>query len=160
MTDNDQRAPEPPSVSENNGKPGVSRGSNAPGNGPGFQPNANDLKDLKTSQTLVMVASIAGPVSLFIGGVLLSTVGLVCAIIGLRKLSVLSGRQTGIAAMALRFKRSAIIGLVVCGIALILNAISFYLMFPVILDMVESGDYAGLISDTGTGAAGSTSTWG
>lgn len=160
MTEKDHRAPEPPSAPENNGKPSFPQGPSASGNGSGFQPNANDLKDLKTSQTLVMVASIAGPVSLFIGGVLLSSVGLICAIIGLRKLSMLSAKQTGVAAMALRFKRSAIIGLVVCAIALILNAISFYLMFPVVLDMVESGDYAGLMSDAGTGAAGTTSTWG
>lgn len=160
MTENEQRPPEPPSAPRSNGNPSFPPDPSASGNGSGFQPNANDLKDLKTSQTLVMVASIAGPVSLFIGGVLLSTAGLICAIIGLRKLSVLSAKKTGVSSMALRLKRSALIGLVVCAIALVLNAISFYLMFPVVLDMVESGDYAGLMSDAGTGAAGSTSTWG
>ena len=38
--------------------------------------------DLKSARTLSTVAAIAGPVSFIIGGVMLSTVGLVCAIVG------------------------------------------------------------------------------
>ena len=58
---------------------------------------------------MVMVASVAGPVSLFIGGVLLSGVGLVCAIIALRKLNKLIEKRTDVSALAQRLKRSAIV---------------------------------------------------
>lgn len=42
--------------------------------------------DLKSARTLSTVAAIAGPVSFIIGGVMLSTVGLVCAIVGFVKI--------------------------------------------------------------------------
>ena len=48
----------------------------------------------------------------------------------------------------------------VCGVAFVLNAIAFYLMLPVVMDMVASGDYTGLMTDAGTGAVGPNSTWG
>lgn len=149
MTDSENRPPKPPSAGEP-GQPGA----------PTPSPNMGDLYDLKKAQTLVMVASIAGPVSLFVGGVLLSTVGLVCGIVAYRKLLKLADKHSDVAALAMRLKRSSIVGMVVCGIALALNAISLYLMLPVILEMMETGDYAGMMADTGTGAIGPNSTWG
>ena len=72
---------------------------------------------------------------------------------------MLATKQADVATMASRLKRSAIVGMAVCAVAFILNAISFYLMWPVVMDMVASGDYAGAMSDAG-GGAGSSSTWG
>lgn len=163
MTERDNRPPEPPSVSENEQKTDGRRDPEQPillNGAPTPSPNANDLYDLKKAQTLVMVASVAGPVSLFIGGVLLSTVGLVCAVFAYRKLARLVEKRTDVAAAARRLKRSAIVGLAVCGIALVLNAISFYLMMPVVLEMMETGDYTGIMADTGSGAVSPNSTWG
>ena len=152
MTDSEHRPPEPP--------PGHDPERQTELNGaPVPSSNMNDLRELKKSQTMVMVASIAGPVSLFIGGVLLSGVGLVCAILAFRKLKKLIAKHTDVSVLAQRLKRSAIVGMAVCGVAFALNAISFYLMMPVVLEMMESGDYTGAMTDVGSGAAG-TSTWG
>ncbi|WP_235904739.1 MULTISPECIES: hypothetical protein [Eggerthella] len=152
MTDSEHRPPEPP--------PGHDPERQTELNGaPVPSSNMNDLRELKKSQTMVMVASIAGPVSLFIGGVLLSGVGLVCAIVAFRKLKKLIAKHTDVSVLAQRLKRSAIVGMAVCGVAFALNAISFYLMMPVVLEMMESGDYTGAMTDVGSGAAG-TSTWG
>lgn len=152
MTDSEHRPPEPP--------PGHDPERQTELNGaPVPSSNMNDLRELKKSQTMVMVASIAGPVSLFIGGVLLSGVGLVCAIVAFRKLKKLIAKHTDVSMLAQRLKRSAIVGMAVCGVAFALNAISFYLMMPVVLEMMESGDYTGAMTDVGSGAAG-TSTWG
>lgn len=133
----------------------------SPNQAPNLRPNENDVRDLKTTQTLIMVATIAGPVSLFIGGVVLATAGLICAIIALRKLNTLSAKQTDIAAHAQRFKRACIVGLLGCSVALVLNAISAYIMYPIVLEAIESGDYGTLIPgfDVGTAPQG-TSTWG
>ena len=148
MTDNEHRPPEPPQGRD-------------PGREPDDRSRQTTLNGVPVpSSNMVMVASVAGPVSLFIGGVLLSGVGLVCAIIALRKLNKLIEKRTDVSALAQRLKRSAIVGVAVCGVALTLNAISFYLMMPVVLEMMESGDYAGAVTDAGIGAAGSTSTWG
>lgn len=152
MTDSEHRPPEPP--------PGHDPERQTELNGaPVPSSNMNDLRELKKSQTMVMVASIAGPVSLFIGGVLLSGIGLVCAIAAFRKLKKLIAKHTDVSVLAQRLKRSAIVGMAVCGVAFALNAISFYLMMPVVLEMMESGDYTSAMTDVGSGAAG-TSTWG
>lgn len=152
MTDSEHRPPEPP--------PGHDPERQTELNGaPVPSSNMNDLRELKKSQTMVMVASIAGPVSLFIGGVLLSGVGLVCGVVAFRKLKKLIAKHADVSVLAQRLKRSAIVGMAVCGVAFALNAISFYLMMPVVLEMMESGDYTGAMTDVGSGAAG-TSTWG
>lgn len=162
MTDKRNTPPEPPKAPEDGKNQEPVRNAEdvpQPGLAPELQPNLLDLRELKTSQTLVMVASIAGPVSLFIGGVFLSTVGLVCGFFGFRKLKVLSNKQAKVAAAAARLKRSSIIGIVVCALALILNALSLYIMWPELAQMLETGDYANMAANTG-GGAGSASTWG
>lgn len=153
MTDNEHRPPEPPSGRDPGRQPTLN-GAPMPSS------NMNDQRELKSAQTMVMVASVAGPVSLFIGGVLLSGVGLVCAVIAFRKLNKLIAKRTDVSVLAQRLKRSAIVGMAVCGVAFALNAISFYLMMPIVLEMMETGDYSGMMADAGSGAAGSISTWG
>ena len=53
------------------------------------------------------------------------------------------------------------IGIVVCSIALVLNAVSAYLMYPAVLEALESGDYGNLApgTDLCTTPKGN-STWG
>lgn len=160
MTHNEHRPPEPPPGHDPERKPGDADRQTTLNGVPIPSANMNDVRDLKKAQTMVMVASVAGPVSLFIGGVLLSGVGLACAIVAYRKLKKLIEKRTDVSMLAQRLKRSAIVGMAVCGVAFALNAISFYLMMPVVLEMMESGDYAGMMADAGSGAAGSASTWG
>lgn len=123
----------------------------------------HEAKELRAAQNLVMVGSIAGPVSLFIGGVVLSTAGVVCALLGLRKLNALAKRKTEVSLFAFRLRRSAVVALAICGVALVLNAISFIVMFPLVMEAVESGDYGDLIPNvggTGSTSSGTNSTWG
>ncbi len=124
-----------------------------------YQPNALDSRSLQTARTLTMFSSIAGPVSLFIGGVLLSGAGIVCGIIAWRKLKALGSRETEIAEAANQLKKSCVIALVFCAVAFVLNAISFAFSFSALLAMVESGELAELATEASSGAA-STSTWG
>lgn len=130
-----------------------------PGMSPSLQPNLLDQRELKKAQRLVMVASISGPVSLFIGGVFLGTVGLVCGIVAYRKLRRLATKRTEVGVFAGRLKRSSVIGMCVCGVAIVLNGIYAYIMFPTILEMLETGDYAGFAGDA-VNPAGPSATWG
>ncbi len=164
MSNNQQTPQTPPKPPYSDEDKGQSRdiqqtdpeksGSPAP-----LQPNMNDQRELRASQTLIMVANIAGPVSLFIGGMLLGTAGLVCAIIACRKLRRLMTKQDEIARIAARLKRASFIGMGICGVAIVLNGISMYFMYPVILEMLQTGDYSGLTGSAG-GGAGTSSTWG
>lgn len=161
MTDSNNEAPKPPEDLKNiDPAPTTQPDPQQSGVSPSLQPNLRDMRDLKTAQSLALIASIAGPVSLFIGGILLGSAGLVCGIIGFRKLNRLIAKQNDVAKAAARIKRSSIIGMCVCGVAIVLNAVSMYFMYPVILEMLETGDFSGLSAGTGTGAAESNSVWG
>ncbi|WP_449316381.1 hypothetical protein [Rubneribacter sp.] len=151
MTDRKQETPEPPPAPETRqsggGDPGEPR------------PNGRNLGEAKSAQTLVALASVFGPVSLFIGGVFLSTAGLICAIIAYRKLGALAKTSAETLSATTRLKRSSIVAMAVCAIAVVLNAVSVYLLLPELVAMLESGDYATL-ANLGGAATGASSTWG
>ncbi len=124
-------------------------------------PNEQDARNLKSAQNLIMVASLAGPISLFIGGFWLSCVGLICGIIGFRKLKVLAQKQNAISVVAARFKKSSIISIVICGIITVLNVVAAVILYPLVLQALETGDYSQLMPGMGTNApSGGNSTWG
>ena len=124
-----------------------------------YRPSTEDLRRARTARNLTMFASIAGPVSLIIGGVVLSGAGLVCGFIAWRKLKFLATRETEVAKAAAQLRRPCIASLVMCGIAFVINAIFFYFNFTALLGMMESGEFAELVAGAGSSAAG-TSTWG
>ncbi|MEY8461180.1 DUF4190 domain-containing protein [Eggerthellaceae bacterium 24-137] len=104
--------------------------------------------ELKSARTLAMVASIAGPVSLIIGGVALSTVAIVCAIIALTKIRhILAQPDSPQRAYALALKRTALMGIGVGTVALILNAVSVAMILPTLLEAMRTGDYSAILGD-------------
>lgn len=157
MTNEQNTPPEPPQGYQNDSKSHPE--GPQPGMSPNLQPNMQDMQELKKAQNLVMIANIAGPVSVFLGGVLLSTVGVVCVAVARGRLTRLMGRTTKVGAAATQLRRSSTVGLVICAIALVLNAISFFILLPEVMQAVESGDYGPIALDAGGGAVGSN-TWG
>ena len=118
--------------------------------------------DLKSARTLSTVAAIAGPVSFIIGGVMLSTVGLVCAIVGFVKIKHViddvDGRQKVYAATV---RQTLIWGLAISAIALIVN---IALMMPVLMEAMQTGDFTSILGEGATITAqpsgGSGNAWG
>lgn len=123
------------------------------------QPNMLDMRELRSAQTFTMVGTIAGPVSLFIGGVLLSLIGLVCGCIGRKKYLALEAKGTEVSDWARRMKKSAKVAIIVSAVAFVLNAVSLFLMWPMLMQLMQSGDVAGIAQNAGT-VAGAGSTWG
>lgn len=119
----------------------------------------NSLAQLKSTQTLVTVATVAGPVSLFIGGVVLSTVGLVCAGLALAKVrrAVAAGVEPGLAVYASRLQRSAVLSLIVCALALVLNGIALATMMPAMMQAIQTGDLSALYEAYDLPQGGTTS---
>ena len=129
--------------------------------------------ELKSARSYLRVANIIGPVSLIIGGILASSIGLVFAFIALYKikrtaasvnLNVQQRQET-----ELLFK-SAKVSLVICGIAFILNLITFIMSIMVLMQFLQNGDLSELLqgylssdtldlSDIGNSSHGSK-TWG
>lgn len=119
------------------------------------------MKNAKTIQTLASISLIGGPLSLIVGGVLLSTAGFVCGIIAL--VMVRSDKDAaanaGISdAIKQTLTRQAIIGIAVSGIALVMNAATFAMMLPAIMDAVQTGDYSSLLGNGSSTADSASST--
>ncbi len=101
------------------------------------------MKDAKTIQTLCSVAIIASPVSLVFGGVALSLVTVVCALIARSKLKTLSvGDDDADASEAIRdaLARQSKVALIVSIAAFLVNAVFFIWMFSQLLQAMQSGD--------------------
>lgn len=111
--------------------------------------------NLNSARTLSTIATIGGPVSFIIGGVLLSTVSLVCAIIALIKTKrVLANPESPYVGYARALKQTAFMGIFISLVALVLNIIGVVTMLPVLMDAMQSGDYSSLL---GNGVATSPS---
>lgn len=141
--DNQHDAPQPPPISEPTH--------------PNLPPSPEDARRLKVAQNLIMIASIAGPLSLFFGSFWLSGSGLVCAIIGYRRIKKLMDKRTKISEAAAYFRRSGIVAIVISAVITILNVISFFILLPIVIEMIQSGDYGDLLPKV---AQNATSTWG
>lgn len=130
------------------------------GNRPPMQPNALDTRALRSAQSKITFAYIAGPLSLLVGGMLLGTIGFVCSALALKQLSQLQHKEPSIAHEAKKLLKSARTALIICAVAFVLNAISMYFMYPILLDMLQSGQYGEVASNLGAGTSPSTSAWG
>ena len=125
-----------------------------------FRPNTLDEQTLRSARSQTTFAFIAGPLSLFVGGMLLGTIGVICAFLADRKLHSLAQKTNETASIARGMLKSARTALVICLVAVALNAVSFAIMFPVIEQMLQSGDFASVAGNMSAGTAAGTSTWG
>lgn len=119
---------------------------------------------LASTRKLITFANIAGPVSLIIGGVLLSTAGLICSLIARSRINTMLKEQPQDQAFSQKVMQTAkpgAIALIICTIALVLNVISLALVMPAVLEASQTGNLTtlfggGAVNTTGT----ATSTWG
>lgn len=125
-----------------------------------FRPNTLDEQTLRSARSQTTFAFIAGPLSLFVGGMLLGTIGVICAFLANRKLHSLAQKTNETASIARGMLKSARTALVICLVAVALNAVSFAIMIPVIEQMLQSGDFASVAGNMSAGTAAGTSTWG
>lgn len=129
---------------------------------------AMEQADLNSARTLATVATIGGPVSFIIGGVALSTVAVVCAAIAFSKVNkVLKNTSSPMYNYAKVLKQTAVMGLFIGAVALILNVVGMVTMLPKIMEAMQSGDLSSIIGSGTTGSStnsapssGGESAWG
>ncbi|MEG1830208.1 MAG: hypothetical protein RR204_00145 [Raoultibacter sp.] len=126
------------------------------------QPTPQEVKMLKNAQTMIIAGNIAGPVSLMFGGILLSSVALIVEIMARVKLNKLTHGKTQLAQPASRLKRANIVGIVICAAALALNIYAAVIMYPIVMEAVQSGDFSNLLNGDFSTKTPETSgsTWG
>lgn len=132
---------------------------------------AAELSQLESGRKLISFTRVAAPVSLLIGGVVLSGISLICSIISYLKITRVLKRHRELDLDDYRlFIRPVKIALLMAVLALIINAAFLYVEYPRILEAIETGQMSalfnsGTVANTvspGTQAApqpGST-TWG
>lgn len=125
-----------------------------------YSPNTEDEKRLRSIRTKITIAYVAGPISLFVGGVLLGAIGLICGFTAYRSIKHLQSKNTEVAAAALSMRKSAIRGMLICGIALALNVVTIIALYPMVLEMINSGDINLLTSNGAESSSSASSVWG
>lgn len=119
---------------------------------------------LASTRKLITFANIAGPVSLIIGGVLLSTAGLICSLIARSRINTMLKEQPQDQAFSQKVMQAAkpgAIAPIICTIALVLNVISLALVMPAVLEATQTGNLTTLFGSGAVNTAGTaTSTWG
>ncbi len=176
----EQGSPEPPKGYDANGQSESPRNfdrhaqdslENLLMNGLSFNATDEERAQIKRGRTLLTIANVAGPISLFIGGVLLSGIGLVCGIVSFVKFKRVGDGHPEKPLVGKLLKRQAAVGIGISGIALVINLVAAIMLFPVIMDAVENGDLSTAFNlqdqaldsqaDRGAGnGTGGNSTWG
>lgn len=127
------------------------------------EPPRGSASELRTIQTLITVALIAGPVSMVIGGVVLSLIAVACAGVALAKARRATAEGSEESAGLLQaMRRQAMVGLGLGVVALAFNAVSLALIMPAVMEAAQTGDLSGLLGTgadgvTGAGSSGSSS---
>ena len=121
----------------------------------GNQPTLNAMAQLKSAQTLITIAMIGGPLSLIVGGVLLSSISVICAAIALFKLKSIAADDASTRDLVGKVKRSAIVSFAISLVALVLNAAVFIAIAPVVIEAYTTGDVTALQELMGYTNAGS-----
>lgn len=129
-------------------------------NGFSSKPPLDNEKRFGRVRTLTTIANVAAPVSLFVGGMLLSMIGLVCAIVARITLSSMrrdAASPTIATSRIPALLRANVVSIVICCIALALNIASA----AILLWQIASGSISFSFVGIGSGSGASTSSlWG
>lgn len=128
----------------------------------GGSEDLSSVAGFASARTLATVAIIGGPVSLIIGGVVLSVVSLICGVVSLAKIKKLARKPVARQLDAQAVRRTAAMGIALSCIALALNVVGVLLMVPLLMEAMNTGDYSAIL---GTELQGSvmpsdTNPWG
>ena len=170
-----QDVPEPPlSWRPTNNQNQITQSSNAENqsdfqqtNPQSSQPNNSAFRgtppEFERIRKLLSIAQICAVISLFIGGVVLSTIALVFGIMGYRALSSAMRDNTLEPNYTKPLRQSCIIALIMSVTALVVNVIALVYIYPLVMQALNTGDFSTLMgggaqygSSTGTGST----TWG
>ena len=114
-------------------------------------------RNLASAQTLTTIALIASPVSLIIGGVLLSGAAHICALVAQSKVRMALLLMDEPTFMASRLRTQTRIAVFVSLGAMVANVVYLILMFPIMMDVIQSGDIQQLTERFGAAQQGSSS---
>lgn len=120
-----------------------------------------DIAEFESARRLVTVSQVSAVVSLLVGGVLLSTVALVCAIVAYRKFDGIASRKEAHPDMQRALRRVGAVAIVFSAVILVINAVALCLLYPVFMERLQAGGFGSLLGGFGSSGGGAgNSTWG
>lgn len=120
-----------------------------------------EIEGFKSARRFITASQIIAIVSLFFGGILLSALAVVCAVIAYSKLGWVAACHADEPEAQRALKRSGVLAIAVACVALALNAVSALFLYPMVLEAAQTGDLSALFGSSGsTGATGTNTTWG
>lgn len=143
--------PEPAHGSDNNGAPQPPASNKQP---------VDTVATLKSAQTLITVSTIAGPVSLIIGGVLLSVIALICGLMAWFKINKVSSKDAERGTLAYSLRRQAMVVTAISALVLGVNAAWLAYSVPALIEALESGSLDQYFNAASSSASSSSSFWG
>ena len=116
---------------------------------------ADSPQEFLSARRMITASQVMAVVSLVIGGVVLGSVAIVFAVMGYRKAVAGQRIHQGDAssediAWGL-LKRSATLAIVMCVIALVANVVALALLYPSLLETLQTGDYSSYFGSTPSG---------
>lgn len=107
---------------------------------------ATEQKKLKTIQTLNTVALIGAPISLIIGGIALSTVAVICAIVARVKLRpfLKQASQASNKKLISILARQTLVAGLISAFAFVLNGFVFMTLMGMLIPAIQTGDFTQL----------------
>lgn len=124
-----------------------------------FEIRNDEVGEFEGARRYMTAAQIIAVLSLFLGGVLLSSLALVCALAANAKLSNLAAAPGRSAEAQRALKRAGVMTIAVAGIALLLNIAAIAFLYPYVAEVMQSGSLDSLIAAPQPNATGNT-TWG
>ena len=101
-----------------------------------------------SARRLITIAQISALVSLLFGGVVLSTISIIVAIVGYRKLSFIAANYSKEPALQGMIRRPGALAIIMSVFALVLNIISLIAIYPLIMQALQSGDISSLFQSS------------
>ena len=122
----------------------------------------SDAQLLETARKYISISRICAVVSLFLGGIVLSSISVILAFIGLSKINAYANRHSLEQSARLVLRRPGVLALGMCVFALVFNIVSLIVLYPIVMQSLQSGDFSGLFGSGQGGASlgSSSSAWG
>lgn len=109
-----------------------------------FKLTEQEALTFSSARKFITASQVAAVVSLVIGGVLLSSIAVVLAIIGFRKLNEIARGHTDQIEAHFALRRSGILAIGISVAALIINAVSLIFFYPMVVESLSAGGFGGL----------------
>ncbi|MBR0404291.1 MAG: hypothetical protein IJI68_03670 [Eggerthellaceae bacterium] len=122
----------------------------------------SDAQLIEMARKYISISQICAVVSLFLGGIVLSTIAVILAFMGLSKINAYANRHSLEQSARLALRRPGVLALGMCVFALIFNIVSLIVLYPMVMQSLQSGDFSGLFGSGQGGASSgsSSSAWG